>query len=265
MAALLAGVALTLLQTSVACSVPRRTPNPSFPTTHAEARAELARLGSSPAELVRPLVVVAGIGDPAISSGAILRAVRPTVADASQSAVVEVSFFNEHTFDGARQRLLRDVASALRCTLDTLPEVDVVAFSMGGLVARSAAAVDEAGHRLPIRRLFTICTPHEGARLAGIPIGTPQSDDMRPTSDFIARLAAAPRSYELVCYARLDDITVGEEFAAPDGVPLWWVPTPDGEWAHLQAFSDERILADIVRRLRGEAPLGRTPAAPLPL
>ncbi|MGA0218480.1 MAG: hypothetical protein ACO3LO_07320, partial [Ilumatobacteraceae bacterium] len=42
--------------------------------------------------------------------------------------------------------------------------------------------------------------------LAGIPIGTPQSDDMRITSSFIARLAAARRDYELVCYARLDDI-----------------------------------------------------------
>ena len=258
-------VALGSLLVPAACSVPRRTPNPSFPTTHAEARAELARLGASPAELVRPLVVVAGIGDPAISSGAILKVLRPTVAAASQPAIVEVSFFNEHTFEGARQQLLRDVAAALGRTLDTLPEVDVVAFSMGGLVARSAAAVDEAGHRLPVRRLFTICTPHEGARLAGIPIGTPQSDDMRPTSDFIARLAAEPRSYELICYARLDDITVGEEFAAPDGVPLWWVPTPDGEWAHLQAFSDERILADIVRRLRGAPPLGRAPASPLPL
>ncbi len=256
---------LAVLALSGGCQVPRRTPNPSFPTTHGEARADLTRMAANPAELARPLVVVAGIGDPAISSGAILEAVRPAVAAASQRLVVEVSFFDEHTFQGARQKLLREVGAALGTSIDDLPEVDVVAFSMGGLVVRSAAIADEAGHRLPIRRLFTISTPHEGARLAGIPIGTPQSDDMRPTSDFIARLADERRDYALICYARLDDITVGEEFSAPEGVALWWVPTPNGEWAHLQAFSDERILSDILRRLRGETPWTREPAAPLPL
>ena len=256
---------LAVLTLSGGCQVPRRTPNPSFPTTHGEARADLTRMAANPAELARPLVVVAGIGDPAISSGAILEAVRPAVAAASQRLVVEVSFFDEHTFQGARQKLLREVGAALGTSIDDLPEVDVVAFSMGGLVVRSAAIADEAGHRLPIRRLFTISTPHEGARLAGIPIGTPQSDDMRPTSDFIARLADERRDYALICYARLDDITVGEEFSAPEGVALWWVPTPNGEWAHLQAFSDERILSDILRRLRGETPWTREPAAPLPL
>ena len=181
---------LAVLTLSGGCQVPRRTPNPSFPTTHGEARADLTRMAANPAELARPLVVVAGIGDPAISSGAILKAVRPAVAAASQRLVVEVSFFDEHTFQGARQKLLREVGAALGTSIDDLPEVDVVAFSMGGLVVRSAAIADEAGHRLPIRRLFTISTPHEGARLAGIPIGTPQSDDMRPTSDFIARSSA---------------------------------------------------------------------------
>ena len=242
------------------CLTTPHAPNPSFDVTREEAESDFARMGSVPVRLDRPLVVVSGIGDPAISSTAILRKLVPAV----EGTVVGVDFFGESTFDGARQKLLRETATALGTDLDHLPPVDVVAFSMGGLVARHAAIPDEAGRSLPIARLFTICTPHEGARLAGIPIGTPQSDDMAPTSDFILRLHSARRDYDLICYCRLDDVTVGEEFAAPEGTPVWWVPTPFGEWGHMQAFYDSRILIDIARRLRGETPFSTLPAAPLP-
>jgi hypothetical protein len=249
-----------LLLSAVGCAMPRRTPNPSFPTTKREAEADLRRMSAAPRALERPLVVLAGIGDPSISSDAIIRGVAPCV----EGPIVNMEFFDEFTFDGCRQKLLREVAAALAVDTDHIPEVDVIAFSMGGLIARDAAIPDRAGRRLPIRRMFTISAPHEGARLGGIPLGLPQGDDMSPTSGFIDRLRRTPRTYELVCYARLDDGTVGEEFAAPEGEPLWWVPTPSGEWAHMAAFSDPRILADIARRLRGEAPLTRPPAAPLP-
>ena len=246
--------------TAGGCAIPRRTPNPSFPTTKEQAQADLERMELDSRPLERPLVVLAGIGDPKISSGALVRGIAPCVA----GTVIELSFFNEFTFDGCRQKLIREVAAALQVDPDHIPEVDVVAFSMGGLIARDAAIPDLAGRRLPIRRLFTVSTPHEGARLAGIPLGLPQGEDMLPTSDFIDRLRRAPRTYDMVCYARLDDITVGEEFAAPDGEPLWWVPTPSGEWSHMAAFNDPRIIADIARRLRGERSLTRPPAAPLP-
>lgn len=242
------------------CALPYREPNPSFPLTHAEAESDLRRMAESPVALERPVIVVSGIGDPAVSSAAIVRAIGPTTV----GTVIEVDFFDELTFPGARQKLLRETALHLGVSIDALPEVDVVAFSMGGLVARDAAIIDAAGRRLPIRRLFTICTPHEGARLAGIPLGTPQSEDMKTTSDFIQRLRTARRKYDLCCYTRLDDITVGEEFAAPEGTALWWLPTPSGQWAHMQAFDDPRIMADIARRLRGEAPFSTLPAAPLP-
>ena len=242
------------------CSMPRRTPNPSFAITRDAARADLARMRAAPVELARPVVFVSGIGDPSVSSGALESAIRPTVT----GPFAELDFFDEFTFDGSRQKLLREVAAQLGTSVDELPEVDVVAFSMGGLVARDAAIPDAAGRRLPIRTLFTVSSPHEGARLAGVPFGVPQGADMCPTSDFIDRLRRAPRAYELVCYTRLDDVTVGEEFAAPEGEPLWWVPTPSGEWAHMAAFDDPRIQADIARRLRRETPHTVPPAAPLP-
>ena len=242
------------------CALPPRPSNPSFVVTKPEARMDLERMHRTPKELERPLVVLAGISDPAVSSGAMVAALAPGFA----GPIVEVHFFDEHTFDGARQKLLRVVSEALGEPQHALPEVDVVAFSMGGLVARYAAIGDDAGRRLPIRRLYTLCTPHLGARMAGFPLGTPQSNDMKITSDFMIALSEARRDYELFCYARLDDITVGEEFAAPDGVPLWWVGTPNGEWSHMHAFEDPRILADIGRRLRSEPPFSTLPAAPLP-
>lgn len=242
------------------CLTTPHEPNPSFNVTREEAEADFRRMAAIPVRLDRPLIVISGIGDPAISGTAIVKRMEPVV----DGTVIAVDFFSEATFDGARQRLLREVAMQLGTDLDHLPEVDVVAFSMGGLVARDAALADRAGRRLPIARLFTICTPHEGARLAAIPIGTPQSDDMTPTSDFILRLRSGPRDYDLICYCRLDDVTVGEEFCAPEGTPLWWVPTPFGEWGHMQAFFDSRIVVDIARRLRGEPPFSTLPAAPLP-
>ncbi|MEY2714747.1 MAG: hypothetical protein RIT24_1090 [Planctomycetota bacterium] len=235
-------------------------PNPSFSVSRAEAEEDFRRMSALPVRLDRPLVVVSGVGDPAISGTAILKRIEPVV----EGTVIGIDFFSEATFGGARQKLLREVATRLGTDLDHLPEVDVIAFSMGGLVARDAAIPDRADRRLSIARLFTICTPHEGARLAAIPIGTPQSDDMTPTSDFIMRLRASRRDYDLICYCRLDDVTVGEEFCAPEGTPLWWVPTPFGEWGHMQAFFDARIVVDIARRIRGETPFSTLPATPLP-
>lgn len=253
-------LAVALCVGLAACSLPKRPPNPSFPLTKDEARADLRRMEADKRPVVRPIVFLAGIGDPAVSSGAL----RAGVMRALDGLVVEMSFIDELTFDGARAKVFRETARQLGVEPDRIPEVDVVAFSMGGLVARYAAIPDSAGRALPIRRLFTLATPHEGARMAAAPFGVPQGDDMVPTSDFIAMLRAAPRRYELVCFARLDDVTVGEEFAAPEGEPLWWLPTPSGEYAHMSAFDDPRIHAEFARRLRGEPSHTHPPAAPLP-
>lgn len=251
------------------CALPRRLPNPSFDLSREDAKADLARMAAAPVPAPRPIVFLAGIGDPAISSSALRAGIMPTLArpvgiPEGAPAVVELDFFGDTSFEGARQRALRGLSEAFGVPPERLPEVDVVAFSMGGVVARDLAIADTAGRRLPIRRLYTVCTPHEGARLAGVLMGIPVGADMCPTSDFMARLANAPRDYELVCYARLDDVTVGEEFAAPTGEPLWWLTTNSGEWAHMSAFKDPRFHADIARRIRGEQPWTRLPASPLP-
>jgi hypothetical protein len=78
------------------------------------------------------------------------------------------------------------------------------------------------------------------------------------------RPEGAPRhGYRLFAYVRLGDGVVGEEHAAPPGVNAWWVPN-GLSFSHLLAGYDDRILADILRRLRDEEPYSIEPAAPLP-
>ena len=97
-------------------------------------------------------------------------------------------------------------------------EVDVVAISMGGLIARYAAMpLPDDSRQLRIRRLFTISTPHRGAKLAALPTFDQRQIDMRPGSAFLASLddALADADYDLLPYVR------GEA----DGVPhdtLFW-------------------------------------------
>ena len=131
--------------------------------------------------------------------------------------------------------------------------------SMGGVVARHAAAPQEGSDRprLRVRRLFTIVTPHSGAARAdriGF-FGTARA--MRTGSPFLRRLARRERTggvaYErLVAYARHRDQVVGVPGAKLpphlNGQVLWF----DSPWfriPHSDADQDPRILADLSRRL----------------
>jgi pimeloyl-ACP methyl ester carboxylesterase len=143
-------------------------------------------------------------------------------------------------------------------------EVDVVGVSLGGLVARYAAAPREDGPRLRVANLYSISSPHRGARMASVPSWEPRVKDMRTGSDFLSKLDACGCGAQIVPYVRLDDSIVGVENSAPTGMTPWWVATPPMQASHLLAHTDPRILADIARRLRGEEPFTHEPAAPLP-
>jgi pimeloyl-ACP methyl ester carboxylesterase len=145
-------------------------------------------------------------------------------------------------------------------------EVDVIGMSMGGLVARVAAEFDVPGEpQLNIARLFTISSPLRGSRLANSWIAlTPLHRDMRAGSDLLEEINLVPPPYPIFPYTRLGDWIVGEEFAAPAGEVAWWLDTPPLQMPHFGAMVDRRILADIVRRLRGETPFALEPRAPLP-
>ena len=74
------------------------------------------------------------------------------------------------------------------------PSVDLVGYSMGGLVAREAAAANP----LAVRRVATIASPHDGTQLAGLGsfIGDAAScptacQQMAPGSEFLDALPVA--------------------------------------------------------------------------
>jgi pimeloyl-ACP methyl ester carboxylesterase len=154
-------------------------------------------------------------------------------------------------------------------------EVDVIGYSMGGIVARYAALGPPStgpgqgpaatARTLRINRLFTISSPNLGAEEARLlPLLHPLQKGLRPGSEFLNRLNAAPLAYSGYAYIRLGDSVIGEANAALPGKGVWWVSTPPLSFPHNRAHADERILADISRRLRGEPPLATEPPSPLP-
>ena len=241
--------------------------NPSFDLSAHDARKALGEMRAAPRALERPVVIVHGLGPP-VGSWALARELRRLTRD---EKVVTVSYDYLGSFDDARRRVVDEIDRRFPSDdSGATREVDVVAISMGGLVARYAAAPPPGapGKRLRIARLFTISSPHRGAEMAALPAVLGQTQlDMRRHSPFLRDLArressAAP--YAVIPYARLGDTVVGERNAAPEGMTPIWVPNILLEGAHLMAFSDPRIVADIARRLRGEPSYVVEPAEPLP-
>jgi len=268
---LIRAVLLVGMVFSVAGCSADRPLNPSFAITQRDARELLKEFKKNKQPYPRPLIVATGFLDPGIASLELASRLRGCTPDPGQ--VIEVSFFSVRTFDACRELLTRKVESRFPSDdpLQTV-EVDVIGFSMGGLVARSAAVRCEEGvpgtavrKRLNIRRLFTISTPHLGAKMAGLPALDPRQRDMRAGSKFLCDLneGVASCGYELYPYVRLGDLMVGAENAAPPGRMAWWV-APGFSFAHNWAYKDPRIIADIVLRLRGQRPITTEPAAPLP-
>ncbi len=237
--------------------------NPSFNISVADARADLARMRSDARHAPRPIVIIGGYCDPGVVGFAVARSLRACFTD--DIRIVSFQPAAILSMDTARERLVDKVQAAFP-TDDpaATAEVDVVAVSMGGLVARHAALPRDGQRRLRIATLYTLSSPHRGAQTAVVPTFEPRVADMRAGSEFLTRLDAAPRDYAIVPYGRLGDFIVGVENTAPPGQIIRWVPTPALQTAHIQVYSDERILADIVRRMRGEKPFSTDPAAPLP-
>lgn len=239
-------------------------PNPSFPTTHDEAKAALAEMRASSRLYERPVIVAAGYLDPGSGSAHAAKVLRSLTPDPSQ--VIVVPFFSVSSFGACRERVIAKLEAAYPSdNPDRTVEVDVVGVSMGGLVARDAAIPrDDALPALSIARLFTIATPHAGADYANLPTLDSRVESMRAGSDFLAHLDEQDVDYEIVAYTRLNDDMVGTANTRPPRGPLFWLPNPPFQFAHLQAQRDPRILADIARRLRHETPLSTLPPAPLP-
>ncbi len=175
-----------------------------------------------------------------------------------------VSFQEVGSFAGAVRKVMAEVEEKWG-SADV--ELDVVAVSMGGLVARAAAAGMFDGERLRVKRLFTLASPHLGASLAGVVALDSSARDMKPGSEFLRALDEVEREqggrgYELVCYARTRDWWVGAKQTAPAGMDPIWVDAPLVTMSHLCVTMDRRILGDVAHRLTGKEPILRERGAP---
>ncbi|MFT3787407.1 MAG: hypothetical protein QM770_14780 [Tepidisphaeraceae bacterium] len=239
--------------------------NPSFDITVPQARAALEQLcTTAKPKLDRPLVICGGHWD--FGFGPWL--MRRTLSQYVDGPILCVSFATIDSLQEGRERLVKRIETDLgKGDANTTVEVDVIGQSLGGMIAVYSALDDASlGKRVRIRRLYTICSPLQGAKEATwLPFDLfGYQRDLRPGSALCERLRTTPIDYELISYARLRDRAVGEQYASLPGHPLWWVDTPADEDAHGGADFDARILLEIVRRLRRDAPLTREPATPLP-
>ena len=247
-------LSFTIVAVATAGCVGHAGTNPSFDVTAPQARQAMREMAASPKPLARPVIVLDGMGPPLASR------------------VTGVQFAFCFSLDDCRRRVIETVERLYpSADPDWTSEVDVIGVSMGGVVARCAAAPPEvrrAGKRLRVARLFTISSPHRGAVIASRlpPLIGPIQVELRQDSSFLRSLGQREdlASYELVPYVRLGDVIVGDANAAPENQLPHWLSTPPLEDAHLTAFADPRIVADIARRLRGEAPFAMDPRAPLP-
>ena len=255
-------IAICVLLLTAGCA---QRANPSFPLTVDQADKKIDEMSRTPRPFERPVLVLAGYNDLGVGPAFVAYKLH-SVSD-NQSEIVPISFQLFGDMESFRQHLI-DVVEAKYPSKDrnqTTP-VDVIGISLGGLVARYAAdPPDEKYKRLNIVHLYTISSPLAGAKVAQRFGWIDAMKQVKPDSPMIQRLnrPTAP-SYELVCYTRLGDDTVGEHLASPPGQPVWWVDTPPLSLAHDGAINDSRILADIERRLRHEPPLASAPPAALP-
>lgn len=258
-------IMLSALTTAIGCSGDEPL-NPSFPLRLDDAEAAMEDMAQHPMPAERPVVIAAGIFDPGVASTRLAKKLTHMLGP--DAKIITVSFFGAFTFETCRERLVTEVEKAFGEGTDgATVEVDVVGISMGGMVARYAAAPRTDGEcRLNIRRLFTISSPHRGANSAWVARIDPRADDMRGGSAFLAMLddSLAISDYELYAYTRLNDWIVGTTNTAPPGRQAWWVAGVPFQFDHIQAGTDPRILADVARRLRGEAPYAMEPPAPFP-
>lgn len=241
--------------------------NPSLPVSMHQAGEVLDEMEKSPRRPPRPIVLVGPFRGPGLACWYVKRRLASRLCE---PVFVSSSCPLACSLESCSDALIREVEEQLPCDdREWTREVDVIGLSMGGLVARLAAAPAHPDHprkRLRIARLFTISSPHTGAALAPFFFWDPLAWDLWPsaaTFEWLGRLEGTP-SYPIHGYVRLGDWIVGASHAIPPGGQMWWLSDRWFVPSHIGAHLDDRILADILRRLRGEEPLSTLPPARLP-
>ena len=230
-------------------------------TTLVFSRAELRRMRATPKSLARPVIALSGWGDMGLLARQISTEIRRATGD---TKVAEASFFLHLTFPACRKKVVERVEKMWPSdNPDETVEVDVVAHSMGGLIARFAALPAGApgfggehtpiGRRLRIHTLYTVGTPHLGANQAKLfQKADARARDMMPGSAFLEALNAVPPPHAIVPYGIHGDWVVGAANVAPAGTEARLFTRRPLRPSHAGATTDSRILAGILKGLRGE-------------
>lgn len=266
---MLAG-ALYVCWNQIGCSVNIPIENPAFPLSMVDAQDELLRMRESTVPLERPVVILAGYRSwPMLVQGVRYRLFPVTSGNGDDFLPVS------YMFGGDIEKIAGLVTRRIderwpSGSSDETIEVDVIGVSMGGLVARVASlplgdlpgGEETRSKRLRINTLYTMGTPHQGAILAERVAPDTAARSMKPGSEFMEYLNAQleQHEFEIVPYAHLNDTWVGATNSAPPGQePIWTGGTR--VMSHFSITTDDRIMADLARRLRGEQPWG-SPSTP---
>ena len=155
---------------------------------------------------------------------------------------------------GDLDRVAHAVDQIVRREFPSGQQFDVVGISMGGLIARMLASDEYARkhglQRLRLKNLFTMATPHLGAKIAKHIHVDKAATEMQIGSPRLAWLNALPRDYALHCYAILNDITVGAKQTAMQGDhPMWVRGTP--LFSHSLITEHPMVVLDVAARIAG--------------
>jgi triacylglycerol esterase/lipase EstA (alpha/beta hydrolase family) len=132
------------------------------------------------------------------------------------------------------------------CAREDAPKVDIVAHSLGGVVARYY--VERLGGDERVHRLVTIATPHRGTEMARLGL-VPSAREMRAGSDFLVELGlpeAALKVRYTSIWSRADAIVVPAEAAsiAPAGEDCVF-----DDLGHLSLLLSPRVAQVVAERL----------------
>jgi len=260
------GLLIGLLLSVLGCNIGHKT-NPSFDLSVEDAWAALEEMAANPKTPTRPVLITGGWQGKGFDS---IKTYQLAEQALGKENLVVVTYDGINKFSGARTRTIEAVAAlGDPAKPGYTPEVDVIGVSMGGIVARDAACPprpqEDDPRRLKIHTLYGISVPHRGVRLGVIGFYDSMAKEMFKNSETNGRIKSyfKPGEYEIQDYGRLGDPWVGVDNATLPGHFIRWLPNTTFGDAHL-GFQDPRIVADILRRLRGEEPFSTDPPSPVP-
>lgn len=237
--------------------------NPDFHLDDAALEADLARMGRDPRRLERPVVILGGWHSPGVANRSVESVLRPHTSG-RRDDFLSITYPLKLSVGGAAESAARTMRE--RGLWDR--ELDLVGVSMGGVIARGLASGAFGHGALRVRRIFTIATPHRGAKIARIALLDRCAWELRPASKLLARLNQRNGNGsdpELVCYGALRDWWIGARNTAPPWMQPHWIDVPAGFGrlcSHFAINHDRRVLVDIARRLRAEEPIAERASEP---